>query len=231
MRGSFKLIEVAAVAFFLFLSTSGCKDASPKEKQQTETDWINGQFGDPAKPRIFSSEDVFESIDDVGPSYLVVTNFKPKSGPRLFESGLFISVVEPPNPFPSLPSGSLDEARLSQYGRMIGKNSCGQTLFRVIKHTEFAREVTARDRLADDKRFLVYVVPDSSTLISCLNPYGQVGCSAYYQRKAVSAFLVIPSENVCSWPKIRQQLQEAIDGGLVPQRIREEKPRDVENAK
>ena len=231
MRGRFKIIEVTAVAFFLFLSTSGCKEASPKEKQQTEMDWINGQFGDPAKPRIFSSENLFESSEDWSPTYLVVKNFKPKSGPRLFESGLFLSVVEPPMPFPSLPSGSLNEARLSQYGKVIGKNSCEQALFRVTRHFEFARDVTNRVRRKDDKALSVYVVPDSNTLISCFTPEGQEGCNVYHQRRNLSVKLVIPSENVCSWPKIRQQLQEAIDGGLMPQRIREEKPRDVENAK
>jgi hypothetical protein len=198
---------------------------------QTEADWINGQFGDPEKPRIISSEETFESIDYVSPSYLVVKNFAPKSGPRLFQSGLFISVMGPPKPFPSFPSGSLDEVRLSQYGKMIGKNSCGQTLFRVTQHTEFARDVYARAQALDNGGLLVLIVPDSETLIACFTPNGTIGCSVHYRRKKVDAYIVVPSENVCSWPTIRQQLQEAIDGGLVPQTIRDPKLGNIKNAK
>ncbi len=231
------LIFRASAMLALVFSTlliAGCDALGYKpvvDPPQTEAEWINGQFGDPAKPRIFSSEGVFESIDDVSPSYLVVTNFVPKSGPRLFKSGLFVSVVEPPKPFPSLPSGSLDEARLSQYGKVIGKNSCGQTLFRVTKHTEFARDIMASGRLQDDKGFLVYIVPDLDTLILCLTPDGELGCNAYYRRKKASAYIVIPSQNVCSWPTIRRQLQEAIDGGMVPQTIRDPKLGNIKNAK
>ncbi len=233
LRQSFKSITLGTIIIAAALM-AGCDALFYKpvvDPPQTEADWINGQFGDGGKPRIIDSEETFESIDDVSPSYLVVKNFAPKSGPRLFQSGLFISVMGPPKPFPSFPSGSLDEVRLSQYGKVIGKNSCGQTLFRVTQHTEFARDVYARAHALDNGGLLVLIVPDSETLITCLVPNGTIGCSVHHRRKKVDAYLVVPSENVCSWPTIRQQLQEAIDGGLVPQTIRDKMRSSIKNAR
>lgn len=227
---AFGLIVLAFFVSTCLVVTCNLPSKSIPEVHYTERDWINGQFGDPLKPLIYKNDGYF-GVDDIGPSMVVAVNFMPKVGPQLFISGLYVDMEKPDDEFLSdRIKGSLSESRLSQYGRMIGKNSCGQNLFLVTQFEKFNREVSFRSS-PQSERLEILIFPDTDTIIDCLNPIGSGGCRTYFRYKKVQMMLVIPSENVCSWPTIRQQLMTAVDDGLVPQALRTKESGDQKNAR
>ena len=232
MKGRVERFSINLVTLLLLLGI-GCSDTSykfsPKEKQQTERDWLNGNFGDPEKPYVFGSTDGPQSRSDTSANNLVVLNFVPKTGPRFFDQGLWIDVRQSEGSyFRGRDAQPLTDEFLKRFGVFIGKNSCGQPLYRVTERELFSRHVTAVSTPLLPELIPVFVVPNPQTLISCFSPMSGGSCNVQHNFMNMTMKTGIPQKSVCSWPRIEAQLHAEISSGMAPQSVRNQMKKEVE---
>ncbi|GBF57144.1 hypothetical protein PbB2_00804 [Candidatus Phycosocius bacilliformis] len=216
---------LAAIAVLIFVNACRGDVERPNiAAKETEQDWLNSNFGNPDSPKVFNQPETIMLSKDNGPNVFFIRDFRLQSQPALFNSGLWIRRKVPRTSSSIVPIENLHDLDFSAYGQEIGKNSCGQRLFKVVDHDRFGREIsTLAMPPKGDTSLWVFVIPDPHTLIGCFSTDPTFGCSVYSEFDYVWANLVVPKINVCSWPAIRGQIQNAIDAGMVPASVRNSK--------
>jgi hypothetical protein len=224
---------LAAIAVLTFVNA--CRGDVERPNilvKATEQDWLNSNFGNPDSPKVFNQPDTIMLSKDNGPNVLFIRDFHLQSQPALFNSGLWISGKVPRTSSSLIPPENLHDLDFSALGQEIGRNSCGQRLFKVVDRVRFSREITTLAMPSKgDTSLWVIVIADPHTLIGCFSTDPTMGCSVYSEFEHVWADLVVPKINVCSWPAIRGQIQNAIDAGMVPASVRNSKNKGLNNAR
>lgn len=168
----------------------------------TDQEWLELDYGDPGNPIRSDDKIPLEPVGGVidADDFMF---FRYGSEPVLFNSllesgpvGQRAGLNSPQARVYLDPLNSLED-----HGRFIGRNRCGQQLFRIRNVDWFSRNVIVGFRDSD-----VLIVPNRHSFVSCGGGDGSKCLALLVLGQKWHAFLT-SMENICSWPTIEGQIR------------------------